>query len=137
MSRFKLVQITGHWTGNLSSQYQNTYIIGIVKNRQDVFQVSASWNYFRSGDVAKSRAGEARKQGKVNIQNASDFYQLASNVCSTVCLAEYDATGKHLQEENKHSSRKPLNTYSVSCWKNVVYYRRVPFLRHLPTRSSM
>jgi len=57
-----------------------------------------------------------------------------------ICVLNCVLSWSWLYKYNKKTNTRPGNhetTCSVSCWQIVVYYRRVPFLRNMPTRSSI
>jgi hypothetical protein len=76
-----------YWTDSPSSQYRNKYILNVIANHKQIFDVDAYWNYFETGHgkgpcdgiggTCKRRAAEAVKQGKATIQDAHEFYNWA------------------------------------------------------------
>lgn len=78
-----------YWTDSPSSQYRNRFIFNTLCQHNDIFGVGASWDYFECGHgksvcdgvggTAKRQASDAVKQGKVVIQDASDFFAWASS----------------------------------------------------------
>ena len=78
-----------YWTDSPTSQYRNRYIFSLLCKHQDMYGLTACWNFFESGHgksvcdgiggVAKRQASDAVKQGKVIIQDADDFFAWASS----------------------------------------------------------
>lgn len=78
-----------YWTDSPSSQYRNRFIFQTICKHGEMFDVEAAWNYFECGHgkgvcdgiggTAKRQAADAVKQGKVLIQDATDFFKWASD----------------------------------------------------------
>lgn len=74
-----------YWTDGPSSQYRNKTAFYIVSNHEDMLGTAAEWNYFETGHgkgacdgvggTAKRMADLSIKQGKVTVQDGSDFYK--------------------------------------------------------------
>ena len=93
-----------YYTDSPTSQYRNKTIFYLLSRPKDLFDVSASWNYFEAGHgkgpcdgvggSVKRMADEAVRQQKVTIQDASDFFswtqqhQSASSVSFTFVSKE-------------------------------------------------
>jgi hypothetical protein len=115
------VQIPGintihYWTDSPSSQYRNRYIIHVIANHQQIFDVNACWNYFESehgegpcdgiGGTCERRASEAVKQGKATIQDAHEFYNWAHGKEKRIAYyfysqQEYDSTAEYINPKTK------------------------------------
>jgi hypothetical protein len=115
------VQIPGintihYWTDSPSSQYRNRYIINVIANHKQIFDVNACWNYFESGHgkgpcdgiggTCKRRASEAVKQGKATIQDAHEFYNWAHGNEKRIAYyfysqQEYDSTAEYINSKTK------------------------------------
>ncbi|XP_046548265.1 uncharacterized protein LOC124258241 [Haliotis rubra] len=73
-----------YWTDSPTSQYRNKSIFNLVANHEDVFNITATWNYFEAGHgkgpcdglggTVKRMADQAVNAGKVVIQDSKDFF---------------------------------------------------------------
>lgn len=109
------------WTDSPSSQYRNKTIFDLVSRFRVEYGVKASWHYFESGHgkgpcdgvggTTKRNADNAVKQGKVLIQDASDFYAWATQNeqgirYEFVTEEDYNLTKINVDERN--SKIKPV-----------------------------
>lgn len=77
-----------YWTDSPSSKYRNRFVFKTIAKHETIYGMKAIWNYFKAGHgkgpcdglggTTKRLADEAVRQGKVEIQDAKDFYECAS-----------------------------------------------------------
>lgn len=101
-----------YWTDGPSSQYRNKTAFYLISNHKEVFGSDADWNYFESGHgkgacdgvggTAKRMADQSIKQGKVSIQDASDFHHWGQ---------EYHKNAKYIlvKQEDCEAARKEID----------------------------
>lgn len=109
------------FTDSPSSQYRNKTIFDLVSRFPQRYGISASWMYFESGHgkspcdgvggTTKRNADNAVKQGKVLIQDASDFFAWATQnekgiQYVFVTQEEYDLNKTEVDKRN--TEIKPL-----------------------------
>ena len=95
-----------------TSQYRNKSIFHIIANHLQLFGVKGSWQYFEAGHgkgpcdgvgaVAKRMADEAVRQGRVTIQDASDYFAWASGTQGAV---KYVFVSKEQCEETQNAMK--------------------------------
>ena len=105
-----------YWIESPSSQYRNRYIINVIANHKQIFDVNACWNYFDSGHgkgpcdgiggTCKRSASEAVKQGKATIQDAHEFYNWDHGNEKRIAYyfhsqQEYDSTADYINPKTK------------------------------------
>ena len=105
------------WTDSPTSQYRNRIIFDTVDQLRDQHGVIASWHYFECGHgkgpcdgvggTTKRNADNAVKQGKAEIQDATDFYAWACSETSSQIIytyitnEEYTERKTYVDERNK------------------------------------
>ena len=134
------LKVVHYWTDSPFSQYRNKYIFDIVQHHVDLFNVQARWNYFESGHgkgpcdglggIAKRQAAEACKQGKVNIQDAIDFFQWAKTQRKSIeyifyTRSEYEETAKELETRNPKTIPGTMKLHAVFPVEQTLYTREV------------
>ncbi|XP_060564869.1 uncharacterized protein LOC132724071 [Ruditapes philippinarum] len=99
-----------YWTDGPSSQYKNKTAFFITSNHDELLGPKADWNYFESGHgkgacdgiggTAKRMADQSIRQGKVSIQDATDFYKWAKEGHKTAkyILVKPDECNKSREE---------------------------------------
>lgn len=98
-----------YWTDSPSSQYRNRFVFETIAKHQTIYGMKAIWNYFEAGHgkgpcdglggTTKRLADEAVRQGKVEIQDAKDFYEWASK--SNMKEVDFVFVGKDICEKKK------------------------------------
>lgn len=99
-----------YYTDSPTSQYRNKTIFYLISRHKELFDVTASWNYFEAGHgkgpcdgvggSVKRMADEAVRQQKASIQDAPDFFawtqqqQSSSSVAFTFVSKEACSTAK-------------------------------------------
>lgn len=106
-----------YWTDSPSSQYRNKSSFFIVSDHENIFGVTAVWNFFESGHgkgpcdgiggTSKRTADLAIKQGKIIVQDAFDYHdkvQRYHTSASYVFVKSEDCATKRdeLTEINRH-----------------------------------
>lgn len=98
-----------YWTDSPSSQYRNRFVFETIAKHESIYGMKAIWNYFEAGygkgpcdglgGTTKRLADEAVRQGKVEIQDAKDFYEWASK--SNMKEVDFVFVGKDICEKKK------------------------------------
>lgn len=98
-----------YWTDSPSSQYRNRFVFETIAKHETIYGMKAIWNYFEAGHgkgpcdglggTTKRLADEAVRQGKVEIQDAKDFYEWASK--SNMKEVDFVFVGKDICEKKK------------------------------------
>ena len=105
------------WTDSPTSQYRNRVIFDTVDQLHDQFGLTASWHYFECGHgkgpcdgvggTTKRNADNAVKQGKAEIQDATDFFAWACSETNSqinytyITNDEYSEKKAYVDERNK------------------------------------
>ena len=110
------LKMVHYWTDSPSSQYRNKSAFYVISDHENIFGVPAIWNYFESGHgkgpcdgvggTSKRIADMAIKQGKIIIQDASDYFQKVqllhkSAVYRFVSAEEIETNRQEVAEFNK------------------------------------
>lgn len=114
---FPNADLVHYWTDSPSSQYRNRYIIHAIGRHEECYGLRARQNYFEAGHgkgpcdgiggTAKRQAADAIKQGKVSIQDASDFYAWGVQNQKSITYRFYSLR-EYEQMAEVLSRRKPI-----------------------------
>lgn len=110
-----------YWTDSPSSQYRNRFIFYTISRHQELYGVTAVWNYFEAGHgkgpcdglggTTKRMADESVRQGKCIIQQAADFFRWS--VTSTMKGIIFRYVEKDTCEEKKKILQSDSNIKPV------------------------
>ena len=109
-----------------------------VLSHNELFGISARWNYFESGHgkgpcngiggSSKRQAADAVKQGKVSVQDAHEFYQWAKGNDKSIEYVfyteeEYNEMEEQLKESKIKSVTGTMKVHAV-CGEDCHLYTR-------------
>lgn len=123
------------WSDGPSSQFKNKYIAASIKTLQDKFNKNIIWNYFATshgkgpvdgiGGSVKRQVRQAVLSHKEIVQNATDFCNVAKNVCNVNIILllreEIDLINETLDTKSVFEAARTVPGISkihAMLWKN-------------------
>ncbi|VDI22192.1 Hypothetical predicted protein [Mytilus galloprovincialis] len=110
------IKMVHYWTDSPSSQYRNKSAFYVVSDHKNLLGIQAIWNYFETGHgkgpcdgiggTSKRTADLAIRQGKIVVQNASDYFEKVGPLHKSasyrfVSSKDIDICRKEVEEINK------------------------------------
>ncbi|XP_076109458.1 uncharacterized protein LOC143078484 [Mytilus galloprovincialis] len=110
------IKMVHYWTDSPSSQYRNKSAFYVVSDHKNLLGIQAIWNYFETGHgkgpcdgiggTSKRTADLAIRQGKIVVQNASDYFEKVGPLhkSASYCFVsskDIDICRKEVEEINK------------------------------------
>ena len=120
------VECIHYWTDSPTSQYWNRSIFHLLANHEAFFGVKAQWNFFEAGHgkgpcdglggSTKRHADQAMKNGKVIIQDATDFYAWTQSTHCTMTNVQF----RFIPREACEQTTAEINTWGAKAVRGTM-----------------